>query len=247
MARPFATARSARPWIWAAAAMLCAAGVQAQDIYKWVDASGVTQYTSAPPPPGVPATRLHTAPSPSPVAASQARAEARRQADEQDRRTAERQRELAQQQVRVEAARRALDPGMLVAGIPYARFLGISAELADGELVGRMRFSERLIGNPVLPALHGGTVGALLEITGLMTVVWTVEGTGVPKIINLTIDYLRSAAAEDVFAQGLVTKQGRRVVNVLVRAWQRDRERPVASANAHFLIGMAGAEDPPAG
>lgn len=107
MARPFATARSARPWIWAAAAMLCAAGVQAQDIYKWVDASGVTQYTSAPPPPGVPATRLHTAPSPSPVAASQARAEARRQADEQDRRTAERQRELAQQQVRVEAARRA--------------------------------------------------------------------------------------------------------------------------------------------
>lgn len=136
---------------------------------------------------------------------------------------------------------------MLVAGIPYARFLGISAELADGELVGRMRFSERLIGNPVLPALHGGTVGALLEVTGLMTVVWTVEGTGVPKIINLTIDYLRSAAAEDVFAQGLVTKQGRRVVNVLVRAWQRDRERPVASANAHFLIGMAGAEDPPAG
>lgn len=107
MAHPSATARRARPWIWAAAAMLCATGVLAQDIYKWVDASGVTHYTSVPPPPGVPATRLHTAPSPSPEAASQARAEAQRQADEQDRRTAERQRELAQQQVQAEAARRA--------------------------------------------------------------------------------------------------------------------------------------------
>lgn len=94
-------------WGWALAAMLCAAGVAAQDIYKWVDAHGVTQYSAAPPPPGVTATRLRTAPAPSPEAASQARAEAQRQADEQDRRTAERQRELAQQQAQAEAARRA--------------------------------------------------------------------------------------------------------------------------------------------
>lgn len=139
---------------------------------------------------------------------------------------------------RVEEARRASDPGMLVARIPYARFLGISAEVVDGELLGRMRYADRLVGNPVLPALHGGTVGALLEITGLMTVLWNVDGTGVPRIINLTIDYLRSAATEDVLAQGFVTKQGRRVVNVFVRAWQRDREKPVASANAHFLVGL---------
>lgn len=145
---------------------------------------------------------------------------------------------------RVASAREAGDPGALVEGIPYARFLGISAELVDGVLVGRMRFADRLIGNPVLPALHGGTVGALLEITGLMTVVWNVECVGVPKIINLTIDYLRSAAAEDVRAQGFVTKQGRRVVNVFVRAWQRDPAKPVASANAHFLIGTSDVPDP---
>ncbi len=137
---------------------------------------------------------------------------------------------------RVSNARRTATPALLVAGIPYARFLGITAELAGDELVGRLAFSDRLIGNPVLPALHGGAVGALLEVTGLLTVAWRVEDIGVPKIINLTVDYLRSARPEDVRAQGYVTKQGRRVVNVFVRAWQRDPEQPVASANAHFLI-----------
>jgi acyl-coenzyme A thioesterase PaaI-like protein len=39
-----------------------------------------------------------------------------------------------------------------------------------------------------------------------------------------------------VIARGDVTKQGRRVVNVFAQAWQRDAERPIASASAHFLI-----------
>ncbi|MFN7950481.1 MAG: PaaI family thioesterase [bacterium] len=146
---------------------------------------------------------------------------------------------------RVAEARRTRAPMLLVAGIPYARFLGVSAELEDEDLIGRLAFSERLIGNPVLPALHGGTVGALLEMTALVTVAWRVEGIGVPKIINLTIDYLRSARPEDVRAQGYVTKQGRRVVNVFVRAWQRDPEQPIASANAHFLVDAPGAGGAP--
>jgi acyl-coenzyme A thioesterase PaaI-like protein len=33
-----------------------------------------------------------------------------------------------------------------------------------------------------------------------------------------------------------VTKQGRRMVNVYAEAWQDDRAKPVATANAHFLI-----------
>lgn len=137
---------------------------------------------------------------------------------------------------RVLAAKRRVDPAAIAAGIPYARFLGVSTELCDGRLVGRLRFSERLIGNPVLPALHGGTVGALLELTAIFTVLWEVDLVGIPKTINMTIDYLRSARAEDVEARARVTKQGRRVVNVFVEAWQSDPSKPVASANCHFLI-----------
>ena len=36
-----------------------------------------------------------------------------------------------------------------------------------------------------------------------------------------------------------VTKQGRRMVNVFAEAWQDDRSKPVATANAHFLVTSA--------
>jgi acyl-coenzyme A thioesterase PaaI-like protein len=58
----------------------------------------------------------------------------------------------------------------------------------------------------------------------------------VPKIVNLSVDYLRPALALDTFARGTVIKQGRRVANVRVEAWQNDPARPVAAAHAHFLL-----------
>jgi acyl-CoA thioesterase FadM len=54
----------------------------------------------------------------------------------------------------------------------------------------------------------------------------------VPKIVNITVDYLRSARPVDVIACAKVTKQGRRMVNVYAEAWQDDRSKPVASASA---------------
>jgi len=66
----------------------------------------------------------------------------------------------------------------------------------------------------------------------------------VPKIVNITVDYLRSARPVDVIARATVTKQGRRMVNVFVDAWQDDRSKPVATANAHFLI-KSDADAPP--
>ena len=120
--------------------------------------------------------------------------------------------------------------------IPYARMLGLTAAVEDGVLVTRMPPSERLIGNPVLPALHGGTVGALMESAAILELLRQVETPGVPKTINLTVDYLRSARVVLTFARAVITRHWRRVANVQVRAWQDDAERPVAVAHAHFLL-----------
>ena len=57
-----------------------------------------------------------------------------------------------------------------------------------------------------------------------------------PKIVNISIDYLRPSLLEDMFARGIIIRQGRRVANVRVDAWQSDRARPVAAAHAHFLL-----------
>ncbi|MFP6773878.1 MAG: hotdog domain-containing protein [Alphaproteobacteria bacterium] len=51
-----------------------------------------------------------------------------------------------------------------------------------------------------------------------------------------TVEYLRPGRAEDCFATGIVTKQGRRVANVRAMAWQGDRNRLFAAASAHFMM-----------
>jgi acyl-coenzyme A thioesterase PaaI-like protein len=124
----------------------------------------------------------------------------------------------------------------LVGAIPYLRFLGISADTDSGELVGKMEYSDSLIGNASLPALHGGAIGALLESTAILQALWASETALLPKIVTITIDFLRSGRPVDTFAKGTFTKQGRRVVNVCVDAWQEDRARPIARANAIFLV-----------
>ncbi len=135
------------------------------------------------------------------------------------------------------AARTTRDWTALVGGIPYMSYLGLRVAHGDNDLVCTMPFAEHLIGNPGLPALHGGTIGALLESTAALTLLARAEELILPKTINLTIDYLLSGRAQDTYAAGTITRLGRRVANVSVTAWQTSREQPIASANVHFLMG----------
>ena len=136
----------------------------------------------------------------------------------------------------VAACRSARDLRGLTDLIPYARWMGISAAEVDGELIGRLAYADMLIGNPALPALHGGTLGALLESTAIFELLWRSETVVLPKTINITVDYLRSGGALDTYARGIVTRHGRRVANVRAEAWQEDRSRPIAIAHGHFLV-----------
>ena len=133
-------------------------------------------------------------------------------------------------------ARRANQPGRLTDLVPYARFMGLSMHHVDGELLGLLAYSDMLIGNPALPALHGGAIGALLESTAIFQLLWEAETVFLPKTIDITVDYLRSGRPVDTWARGILTRHGRRVANVRVEAWQEDRQRPIAIAHAHFLI-----------
>ena len=136
----------------------------------------------------------------------------------------------------VRAAKESGNYAALVDAIPYLRFLGVSATFVNGELIGKMAYSDPLIGNSSLPALHGGAIGALLESTAILQTMWESDAVVLPKIVTITVDFLRSGRPMDTYAKGTITKQGRRVVNVGVEAWQEERERPIARANAIFLI-----------
>jgi uncharacterized protein (TIGR00369 family) len=134
------------------------------------------------------------------------------------------------------AAKASHDYQRLIDLIPYAGFLGLTAALQGDELITTMRYGDHLIGNPALPALHGGTLGALLESAAIFELLCRAETVVLPKTITLTIDYLRSGAPVDTYARGIVTRQGRRVTNVRMEAWQTDRSAPVATAHAVFLV-----------
>jgi uncharacterized protein (TIGR00369 family) len=137
---------------------------------------------------------------------------------------------------RLAAARAANDVSKLADAIPYASWMGMAPENTTGELLTRMRYSPQLIGNTNLPALHGGTIGALLETAAIFHLLWEMENAALPRIINITVDYLRSGRPVDTVARASFTKLGRRVASVAVEAWQDDRSKPVSAAQLHFLV-----------
>ena len=124
----------------------------------------------------------------------------------------------------------------LVNAIPYCRFLGVETDRKGTELTTILRFSNKLVGNVALPALHGGVVGAFLEITAVIQLMLEAETEDLPKPVDIGIDYLRSGKAIDTFARAIVTKHGRRVCNVRAEAWQDEHTRPIAALHGHFLI-----------
>ncbi|MBZ4417552.1 PaaI family thioesterase [Myxococcus sp. RHSTA-1-4] len=136
----------------------------------------------------------------------------------------------------VRQVRKSREYRKLTDAIPYTRYMGIGVENLAGEMLCRMAYSPKLIGNSILQALHGGTLGALLESAAIFELLLQTDTERVPKVISLTVDFLRSGKPQDTFAKALITRQGRRVANVRVEAWQDDRTRPIASAHALFLL-----------
>lgn len=120
--------------------------------------------------------------------------------------------------------------------LPYARFLGLTSAAEGDVLTVTMPFADRLIGNPVLPALHGGSTAALLELTAVAQVALLYPRLRLPRPINVTVAYLRSGRPIDVHARARISKAGRRVAHVLAEAWQEDEHQPIATLTAHFLV-----------
>jgi acyl-coenzyme A thioesterase PaaI-like protein len=137
----------------------------------------------------------------------------------------------------------------LVGGVPFIAFLGIRFDRRGDELTAVLPFRDDLIGNPLLPALHGGATAGFLETAAIVELAWTSMWEGMeagrlapdaplqlPKTIDLTVDYLRSGLPRDAYARARVNRSGRRYASVHVEAWQDNRARLFAQATGHFLM-----------
>lgn len=142
----------------------------------------------------------------------------------------------------------------LVDGVPYIGFLGIQFDRRGDELTAILPYHDSLIGNPMLPALHGGATAAFMEVAAIIELAWTslwdgVEAEGalpegplrLPKTIDFSVDYLRPGLPRDAYARARVNRSGRRYASVHVEAWQDNRSRLFAQATGHFLMPVTGA------
>ena len=145
----------------------------------------------------------------------------------------------------------------LVEQIPFCKTLGIKLDCLGNEITAHLPFKKDFIGNPAIPALHGGIIGSFLEITAIIQLSWAIflerkdekvnlknSSLGVqdtilqriPKTIDITIDYLNSGRPEESFARAKINKIGRRYASVSVKSWQDEPNKPFAMASGHFLV-----------
>jgi acyl-coenzyme A thioesterase PaaI-like protein len=134
------------------------------------------------------------------------------------------------------AAREANDWQRLIAATPFAVFLGLRMEARGEGTICVLPAQERLVGNPLLPALHGGAIAGFMECAAILYLLWHRDSADLPKTVDFSVDYLRSGKLLDTFATVHVVKSGARVAHIRVDAWQIDPAKPIATGHGNFLL-----------
>ena len=125
----------------------------------------------------------------------------------------------------------------LLARIPYARHLGLEIRQGQAGIEVHLPYREALVGNSMLPALHGGVIGGLIEITARVAAQSQDAQARRPRILDCNIDYLRSARAQSTFASAEIIRHGRRTALVQVTCRQDGTSAPIARGRVQLLFG----------
>ncbi len=119
---------------------------------------------------------------------------------------------------------------------PYARALGMAIERMElGAPLLACDYSDRAAGRPGF--WHGGALAGLLEMAAV-TAVEAEVGVALERLkpVNVTVQYLRGAPANRIYATGRVVRAGRRLVQVNAELWQDDREHLLATAQMNVIL-----------
>jgi uncharacterized protein (TIGR00369 family) len=140
--------------------------------------------------------------------------------------------------LQAEAMAGTVQPALPRGRSPYVDYLGILRQAGPGAgPVYRLPFREQLVGNPAVPALHGGVLAGFGETAMILHLAAGAAPGALPKGVDFTMEYLRPALARDTFAQATTLRLGSRVALVQAVVWQEDPDRPIALARGHCLMG----------
>jgi uncharacterized protein (TIGR00369 family) len=133
---------------------------------------------------------------------------------------------------------------------PHAQALGfefVSSQKAWATL--KLPFREDLVGDPDAGVIAGGAVTALLDHVCGHAVMMAIDFMTPIATLDLRIDYMRAAEPGlGVFAQAHCYKVTRSIAFVRASAWDKDKDDPLATAQAAFMInsdpGRGGSANP---
>ena len=136
----------------------------------------------------------------------------------------------------LEQARQDREPQQILDVIPYSSFIGVKAKIEDNRILYFMPEQHSNIGNPSLPAIHGGVIGGFMELSAAVELLYTLNIEKIPKVADFSLDYLRPGRFRTTYASCSVLRHGKKLVNVSVVAWQDSPDKPIATARCHFLV-----------
>jgi uncharacterized protein (TIGR00369 family) len=129
-----------------------------------------------------------------------------------------------------------IDLDAILAGSPFNRFLGIKAKIDDRGVLAILPIRDELIGNVMLPAMHGGCVASFLEIACLLQLAHETQTTAPARAIDISVEYLRPARRETTYARARIRRLGKRVAVIHAEAWQGDEDKPVCLLQSHLRL-----------
>ncbi len=119
----------------------------------------------------------------------------------------------------------------------FSQSLGLVFDINQKGPYTKLLFKEFLVGNPLIPALHGGVIAGLLENASLFHLLWTCEVGYLPRLIHISFEFLSTCETKDTFASCNINRKGKNIINISARAWQSDRlDKVIATANCSYLI-----------
>ena len=123
-------------------------------------------------------------------------------------------------------------------GFPFHKFLGVKVDRIEEETVRlHLPFKEELIGHAESAMIHGGVISTLADICAGFAVWTQCEPTDFVATITLSIDYLRPAAACDLYAEAHVRMLGNKIGNSHVIIWSgKDKDVHVAEGRGVYNI-----------
>jgi uncharacterized protein (TIGR00369 family) len=129
-----------------------------------------------------------------------------------------------------------------LAQIPHAAAIGMTlVSRAANSCVVRVPYAEHLVGDPDTGVIHGGVITALLDNASGIAVRAEPDAAGEERsmaTLDLRIDYMRPAQPrEDLFAEAHCYRMTSNVAFVRAIAYHGDRNDPIASSVATFMLG----------